>query len=676
MKLQANIISQSYYKPSGASLLTMMQNKDMPILDLFVREVFQNSLDAASIGNYVKVNISIGSFSNISLANKYEIIDEILIKKYGNNSYTFLAVSDYNTIGLIGSKNGIFSGEGKNENLAKLVYHIMKPQPQEGSGGSTGVGKTIYYRIGNGLVIYYSRIKISHGIYEERLVSSLIEDEKELNSILNSTGTENSGIALFGLNDDDKTSVVVDPFQIKSILDIFGIKPYIDNETGTTVIIPYTDEQKLLSNNLPEDQTNKGIFWITNIKKFLNMSIVRWYFPRMNANYKGSRLKAYINEEEVIIDDKKPVFSHLDKMYSSLLKKDIIDNFKIEKINGPKYIDKELGHLVYRVFNDDELKLTNPSNYPHPNAFVGLGKGDSNYNSPIILYARKPGMIISYETGDGWNNNAVTLPQGKHLLAFFVLNSNAKFYETGRSLEEYIRQSEKSDHTSWIDHSFYGERKRQIVATVKSEVSRLLKIEIEGNKEEDHQLTPNAYFSKKYAQMLLPKSRFGTGSSIKTRAKVESGNKVRGKHKVVFNGIQLNEKNKLILDLDVKELKKGESVIVEPIINTSEKKYNFESWIEAGLEIPLKLDYYSFHILNSIPELETKMYLGQSKELSIDNKVNFSIKTIDNITVGIEITNLDLEKITTKVFLEFCVLNNSYEVDFKYISKESIDGLI
>src|SRR5690554_3330492 len=482
MKLQANILSQAYYKPSGASLLVMMQNKDMPILDLFVREVIQNSMDAANPKKHVKVDILTGSFSNFKLANKFDRIDEVLKNRYGNNDCTYIAVRDFNTKGLTGDKDGNPENMDETQNLAKLVYHIMRAQPIRGSGGSTGIGKTIYYRIGNGLVIYYTRVKLRNNAYEERLVASLIEDEKDPRSILNKTRVNNSGIALFGLLQDDKTIVIDNPIFIKDLLSIFNIKPYSDQETGTTILIPYTNEQKLLKHNLSEENNNSHIYWNKSIDKFLQMAIIRWYFPRMSKKYPGSQLSAFINGLEIKIDDKKPIFKHLENMYFNFMNKSNTSSYKFAKINGPKYVDRSLGFFLYKILNDEDLRLNPPYNYPYPHEFLGLSKPSNSSNKPIILYTRKPGMIVSYETGNGWNNGNITLPAGKNFFGIFILNSNACIDGEENSLEEYIRHSEKSDHTSWVDHNHGGERKRQIVSNIKSEISKLIKTEIEGER--------------------------------------------------------------------------------------------------------------------------------------------------------------------------------------------------
>ncbi|MCG4788632.1 hypothetical protein L0N33_25225, partial [Roseburia faecis] len=62
-------------------------------------------------------------------------------------------------------------------NFFKLVFGLGKNQEANGAGGSWGLGKTSYFRIGCGIVIYYTRIKAEQD-YEERLIASLIEDPR------------------------------------------------------------------------------------------------------------------------------------------------------------------------------------------------------------------------------------------------------------------------------------------------------------------------------------------------------------------------------------------------------------------------------------------------------------------------------------------------------------------
>lgn len=58
---------------TGSSLLKLIQNNDMPVLDLLVRESIQNSLDARkSDVKYVDVNYLTGAFDNHKLSAELE----------------------------------------------------------------------------------------------------------------------------------------------------------------------------------------------------------------------------------------------------------------------------------------------------------------------------------------------------------------------------------------------------------------------------------------------------------------------------------------------------------------------------------------------------------------------------------------------------------------------------
>jgi len=131
---------------SGSSLLRLIQNQDMPLLDLLVRESVQNSLDAVKKGApYANVDFHTGSFASRELNKHFEKVDKALDKKfpYEKGPYDFIEIRDTNTNGLTGPvryddvKNNEFG------NLLKLVYEICKPQQAEGAGGSWGLGKTI-----------------------------------------------------------------------------------------------------------------------------------------------------------------------------------------------------------------------------------------------------------------------------------------------------------------------------------------------------------------------------------------------------------------------------------------------------------------------------------------------------------------------------------------------------
>ena len=113
-------ISGDYVQTTGSALLKMMQNNAMPVLDLFVRESIQNSLDAVLPGkDKVIIDYQIGSFDKKSFAECYPDIKEEIYSKFLEREYKFLAIRDSNTIGLVGNRNGKFKKDGSKQNLGK-----------------------------------------------------------------------------------------------------------------------------------------------------------------------------------------------------------------------------------------------------------------------------------------------------------------------------------------------------------------------------------------------------------------------------------------------------------------------------------------------------------------------------------------------------------------------------
>ena len=124
---------------SGSSLLKLIQNNNMPILDLLVRESIQNSLDANNEKDpYVTVEFFTGEFNKLALNDELEGIKDSLNQKYWKNEYKYIAIRDSNTVGLTGKMHYDEVTDNQYGNLLKLIYEISKPQETEGAGGSWG----------------------------------------------------------------------------------------------------------------------------------------------------------------------------------------------------------------------------------------------------------------------------------------------------------------------------------------------------------------------------------------------------------------------------------------------------------------------------------------------------------------------------------------------------------
>ena len=476
---------------SGSSLLRLLQNKDTARLDLLVRESLQNSLDAGDKSSeFVSVDIITEAVDTNKIRNYFEGIEEKLIDKYGDEC-NYIAIKDTNTVGLTGPiRNDDIGSDGKYGNFLKLVYEISKPQEQHGSGGSWGLGKTVYFRIGAGLVVYYSRIINESGKYESRLAAALVEDETKPDTILPKPDKGiQRGIAWWGdLDNEDPegkaTIPVRDENRINEILDAFDIDPFSGEETGTIIIIPFIDRDALLKETVPVgmEEDYQIPYWCrSSIEDYLKIAVQRWYSPRIqNKKYDGQYLNILINEEKITYSKMEPVFQLVQCLYNSSPGKET-------EFNGKKIVSKgieirnvfnkgnaQAGNVNFLKVTSEDLKMDFPDNLPSPYYYIDKISSDSMYNDPIVMYTRKPGMIVSYSTTGDWTDTIPKSEIGEFIIAIFVANSKNTLSGNDMTLEEYIRGCEMADHKSWQDWSVDGEKK-QIIQRIQRGVRKKIK---------------------------------------------------------------------------------------------------------------------------------------------------------------------------------------------------------
>ena len=476
---------------SGSSLLRLIQNQDIPVLDLLVREAFQNSLDAGDKdrSNMVRIDISCKSFKAPALNRHFDRITDGLNVRYPDNRrYNSIVIADRGTVGLTGPMS---YDEVKGDdfgNLLKLVYEISKPQTQEGAGGAWGLGKTVYYRVGMGLVIYYSRIRKGIGKYESRLAACLVENEKSRNQLIPSSGGLKRGIAWWGEEKGvlkrNQTVPVTDEREIKKILDVFAIQPYGDKETGTTVIIPYIDETALLKETFDGNSEASGNRppWTYSIEEYLNVAVQRWYAPRLNnPEYDGLSLTAWIGDKRIRPADMLPLFRIVRELYMYRKNRTFpADSYLEEKEADVRSEDIQVrgvlntsiaGTVVYTKLKASQLDMLNPDNNPSPYIQIMNEEADMEQgNNAIVMFTRKPGMIVGYDYSGSWTSRMPKTPADEYIIGLFVANSSNTFkelkdnlYNKPLTVEEYIRQCEKADHAAWGDKSIDGINPKLII---------------------------------------------------------------------------------------------------------------------------------------------------------------------------------------------------------------------
>ena len=505
---------------TGKGLLRMIQNNTLPKIDLLVRECLQNSLDASLPGKKeINVDIRTGSFRHAELDPVFEGISDQLAERFRDREEAdYIAVCDSNTTGLTGPLRAKDMQNHDFGNLRKLIYEIGQEQNGEGKGGSWGIGKTVCFRLGIGIVMYYSRISDGAGGYASRLAATLIENEQDPDSLLRRAGKQkgglNSGIAWWGKNDpaSHNTMPITDEKEIADILQIFGLEPYEGDKTGTVVIVPFIDRDALAADANPTHDINMTGM---DLEAYLKLSVQRWYIPRyMNRSYPhGSVLKFSINGRMQRRNDWYLFFAKLQELYNA-------------GIQGGEQIclrsrllqSTEAGRLVYKEFTAEELDLT--SGAPNPYQLIGKSRGsdeeDNDDNPVIVCYCRNAGMIISYELGgaSAWAADVPPAPAGKYPVAFFVLNgSNTLQADQTVTLDEYMRRGELADHTDWPDIPVNGEN-LPIAARIKSNVSLHLKKMLSPHKATQNQGNISG-LQRALGKCLLPPEGFGKSARRK-----------------------------------------------------------------------------------------------------------------------------------------------------------------
>lgn len=648
---------------SGSSLLKLIQNNNMPILDLLVRESIQNSLDAKNEkDSYVTVEFFTGEFNSLSLNNELEGITDSLNKKYWGNTYKYIAVRDSNTVGLTGKMHYDEVTDNQYGNLLKLIYEISKPQEAEGAGGSWGLGKTVYFRVGIGLVIYYSRIVNEQGQYESRLAASLVENEMENDSLIPALpGKSKRGIAWWGQEiGDNKTKPITDEQYIKQILRIFEMDPYDGDLTGTTIIIPYIDEHMLLENNQIEykdgEDNNIRPFWRCSIEDYLRIALQRWYAPRLN-NIKypyGKFLRARINKKGIGLDNMEPVFRVVQALYNRAISEESCDDilnedgveYKVEEIALRKVLETtKAGTVAYAKVPRKILKTGYPDNKPEPCMYFNCEIRDKEKNKPVLFFTRKPGMIVSYEDVGSWVDGINSSNKDEFIFAIFVLNSANRLTDTNeiRTLEEYVRKSEMADHASWGDFSM-GNNNPRIVSKVQAQVNR--KISKEFSVEEDDTTSRlNSGLGKMFGDLLLPPENFGNKPSGGYGGG-QGGHGHTETHKNFIFGYDPSKTkyfpNKMVVKLTIKSRGKISFAGINLVIDSEMGAIKPKDWEEKmGLSMPFEISSTEI-VITKLDGLNSNLITnvgGSSVKNNVDDICCELLKTNNNCGCGLRITS-------------------------------------
>lgn len=508
----------------GKNMANALQDKGIPILDSLVRESIQNSLDASDISSdspFVKVEYSIDDFNLFRLTENLEGLSSLNTRS--DLPHRALCIRDRHTVGLTGDFNN------ENSNLKKLVFGFMNNQDQEGAGGSCGIGKTLYYRLGAGLVLYYSRVRKTYKEFESLLCAVLVEDPDSPNAIVpNVDGCNKCGITVWGDSIPGRTDGVVQETRnqetINDILSAFNITPFAEKETGTAIIIPFVNEEDLLANNRSIDEDAETLedkpYWLNSIEDYLSIAVQRWYSARLNNdNY----CKLYPNGKALIVSiNGNLIDPSIERSFCKVLRSlytkaglTIVGDEKAKEITYKGHpievsqielnnIDgKEVGQFAYIRIHVKELDTENIPIYTYIDQKVPKG-------TPIVVYSRKPGMVVSYETVKSNWIPEQRCSEDEYLIGYFVLKSSAKLKKAKMDIEAYIRDGEQATHNSWEDQQVKpkydpnpSNYKPPFVKKISEKIAKIISEAIVPNKARFEDKTRDVTFGNLFGKVFL-----------------------------------------------------------------------------------------------------------------------------------------------------------------------------
>lgn len=683
--MKINIPEQTPMSMSGSSVLSSIQNNSMSTIDLMIRESLQNSLDAGidNIGIYrsVDVNYTIGKFTKTNLTNELEGISVDLKNKIKETECSFISIEDKNTVGLNG-KIKYSDAKEKYGNFRKLVYEIAKPQTKEDAGGSWGYGKTVYFRVGIGLVVFYTRFK-ENGEYVERLACTYIEDETKYNSLLHNIKRNNRGIAWFGDEQNGSPYPIENHDYISNFLKIFDLKCYAGRETGTKIIIPFINKKELLNDiNYKKEYWNNNCFWKDNFEETLENAILQWYAPRINnKNYKEvfdkPFLKVYINNQKIKFNDDENYFF---KVISELYNLALLNNYNIS-------YNPDINHILdydVKTVKYSKLKGQNSGSIAFckipikffelsPYTYIGIENNTSNGNRPIIGFCRKPGMIVDYQISNKWADKIPNTPEDEILIGIFVLNSNAIFKDCFK-LELYIRKSEMADHNAWDDVYIEEKNYGKVVATICKNTKKIIQDSLKEN--ELNKPRRIIGISQKLGKLFLPTTGYGSTpqTGIKPKPKEKSTITRSRNGSTLKTGNVININNTLSsIDFELNLLNHNASIDISILgignLNTWNNLMNKDNTVQKK----------AFPINIKQIQISTISINKGSNELRIpiDIKDNYLYDELEITLKGDEINNSSIvfkNHENNKILIEGKITLETYDKGFAYSIKLTKGG--
>lgn len=693
MFLDTKVLELTQSVSYGSVTLKSLQNDNIPELDLLVREAIQNSSDAAlqEAEDSFTVKFNTSTFVPARFNTNLSGIESILDEMFPGETADFLEIRDTKTQGLTGPLRIDDMLSDDHGNFFKLIFDTGKKQTQVGAGGNWGFGKSVYYRVGMGIVVFYSRIKIE-GSYESRLIITLVENEENPDAILTKINPRSAGKAWWGIKEGkDNFLPITDDELILEILNVFGIPAFRPNETGTSIIIPYLDKQKLLKNIIPEeanisDDIRARCTWASNFEEYLILAIQKWYAPKIHNQHlkefcNKKWLRVYVNNKPIRYDTMLPFFKLVQELYTIAIAKTYDYDYQSEWLSNAicsavpirNYFDTSensstAGYVAAIRINTEDMY--GGQNYMDPCIYTRHFENDPDINEPIVMYSRDPGMVIEYTIAGPWVKG-ITPPEcsDEYIFAFFVPITTKKLKAdlsekkyADMELGEYLRECEASDHMGWKDPA-----NMQVVERIQKNTVNQIFGKIVSVKTRQIEATASK-LSGKLGRKLLPRIGYGRVPRGGGSGGASGSSKLNN---VEINIISINiTEAELTIEYELKLTNGKKTAELTVLIDSEGGLIDPKAWRnDIGTEFPVEFTEVTIHSLSSTTE-EKKIFTDvfcRKDHIRMRNQyIELNLDNVDEVYAGFKIvSNISSPVIKGKMKLK--TADKKYRPSFKIV---------
>lgn len=660
---------------NGAAIKKLLPNiMEFPKIDILLRESIQNSFDALKDdAPYLRFQLRYGSFRTRDLSAQLDDMQKVIDEKHPQINSEFIEVRDFNTKGLGGST--IFS-----ENLEdwgdfiRLVFAVANEQTGVGKGGSWGYGKTNYYSLGEGIVVYYTQTFFEEK-YEQRLIIALVEDTRKHNRMIYPDAK--LGISYWGSSciGDNNVLPCTDPEEIKSFLNIFGLKPFGDGETGTSIIIPFVNCENLYLSSVKMMMGDSKIpaYSEQMFQFIINVAVQRWYFPRLMNESRGQYLRFECNDNLLTRDSMYQLFQEFQEIYN-----DTFDNPSYIRLDQEALRSKETKVATYSF---RKLKLDSIINPYGMTIYQMLGVNDNKRpNAAIGFRCRSLGMINRYDIDKDFVDNTEDYDPGQCLVVGMrpipdvLLYDPQDYQKELTNMEEYIRKGEDPTHSIWADSlasQFDGKDSPYKLQVIQQMMGKLKRVFEKKESRLEKQQKRNLAISRTIGKLLLPSTGFGTGASGGSGGGNRGGSGGgsgggRSTNEPISYGspIRINEGNKIkiLFPFEINQDNTDFTVHLTPCVEDIKSIAEWEK--KCGVPFPIAIESFRIQSIDGNP-ISGNISLRDDGSMDIDS-VNIKTHHHNNRVIALSINHpVGIKKIDLELTfdVDVCKFKTNIEVN-------------